>query len=998
MNNIDIAVERPILFLILVPALLLGIIPFLRIQKRRRASVKHLVPFIIHLSLIFLLSGLLAGITVTETTDERLDTKIVFAVDVSDSMCVGDRDKNIKEETRTQINTFIKNVISESDPDKDKFAIVLFANDIISVVDEDDFDTDAVDFLKFDRTNVGNQTDSTNIGKAITQAATLLNEQKQNKKIIIISDGLETALGADSISIAKKLDEGIQISGVRIGVVSDDLANREIQLVSVNTNGKVAKGEDVAVELVIKCARYTRKVEINVYDGDITRTEFAYDLQPGNNVVRFSYTPEVAGVNTIAASIKFDSTSDLLSQNNILYSWYELEDQRSVLIVDGDYGKVNGQFDQIAKSSVMQNLDGYSVTILPPSQFPKDLSGLLEYDQVVLMDVNFGDLHANAGADLRRYVEEVGRGLFVSFGDSFYDISGEEYLESPIESLLPVHLKLEGEKETVAMVLVVDLSSSMKELMGERSRFEIVVESVKKVIMLGATEEEKEAGIGFSDEDYIGIVCFDENSLVALEMTELGNLEKREKHCEDAEYQLRHYYNHYYLNPDRTESDIPVNKDDGNKYTSMGYIKPSGIRDGQYDKQTGHYIKSSGTVYKWAIQEASEMLNDMESKTMLHIKQVLFMSDGSPSDKGSGYEGIVERMAKGGVTTSTIAAGLDSDPGKQDTQKKELKKIAAAGGGDFYVAETADDLTETIVSKAEEVTAELINERSVLPVKGSYNSNVLEGVREFDIIGGYYTSTIKEGADLIVYVDRKKPLYAEWGFGLGKVAVYMSDLGNEKWTSTLFAEDKTYGNIFVANMLNATMNRQVDSTGLEYSVTRDDTTTTITVNTPVDVRSAENLIVKVYDRNGREMQDAIFTKTAVKRYSAKINTENIEDIYTIKIYLVNMKTGAVNDNLAFAVSGYYSAEYDVFNDEGEARLAGIVGNGRGEVLNGPGGLFNDLEGKVQFFEHDVTTPVIIAVLILFLLDILFRNIVIRRKKDKEPQMTDEEQIASMRGR
>ena len=101
MNNINIAVERPLLFLILIPALLLGIIPFLRLNKKRRASTKHLIPFIIHLSLVFLLSGLLGGIVVTETTDEKLETKVVFVADVSDSNI------NMKE----QMNDFIKDVI-----------------------------------------------------------------------------------------------------------------------------------------------------------------------------------------------------------------------------------------------------------------------------------------------------------------------------------------------------------------------------------------------------------------------------------------------------------------------------------------------------------------------------------------------------------------------------------------------------------------------------------------------------------------------------------------------------------------------------------------------------------------------------------------------------------------------------------------------------------------------------------------------------------------------
>ena len=140
MSNIDITVERPLLFLILIPALILGIIPFLRIQKRRRASTKHLIPFIIHLILVFVLSGLLGGVVATEVTDEKLETKVVFVADVSDS--------NIA--MKDEMNAFIKSVIKEADKDKTKFGLVMFANNVVKIVDEGEFSTSASDFLKFD--------------------------------------------------------------------------------------------------------------------------------------------------------------------------------------------------------------------------------------------------------------------------------------------------------------------------------------------------------------------------------------------------------------------------------------------------------------------------------------------------------------------------------------------------------------------------------------------------------------------------------------------------------------------------------------------------------------------------------------------------------------------------------------------------------------------------------------------------------------------------------
>ena len=1001
MNNIDIAVERPILFLILIPALLLGIIPFLRIQKRRRASIKHLVPFILHLSLIFILSGLLAGITVTETTDERLSTKVVFVADVSDS--------NIP--MKNQMNNLIRNVIEESDAEKDSFGIVLFANGVIKVQDSHEFDKDSSDFLKYDAASTTATTDGTNIGVAISAANNLFNDdQKVNKKIIVMSDGLET-LG-DSVTVAKQLSEGIQISGAYFNSVDPEGINREVQLISVNTNGRVPQGGTVQVEFVIKSTKLARKVELKIEDGNIETTKFV-DLQPGENVIKMEYTPEKAGVNTICASVNVGASNDFIEGNNVLYAWYSLDDKKSILIVDGDDMLEKGQFEQIKNSAVLSTLKDYTIKIIGPKNFPSSLEGLLEYDQVVLMDVNFDDLHSGAASDLRRYVEEVGRGLFVSFGDNFYEmgkgIDGETgdlvYRDLELESILPVDLKLEGEKETVGMVLVVDLSSSMKELMGDRSRFELVVEGVKKVLMLGATPEEKEKGEGFDDTDYIGVICFDSGAHVALEMQELGDLENREKICDEVEWEIRHYYNWYYLNPDGTDSDYPVSKDDGDKYTKLGYTYPSADSKnpkGGYDKETGRAIRSYGTNYKWAIQEASDMLDDKNDEVMLHIKQVLFMSDGAPSDAGSGYVGIVQRMAEGGIKTSTIAAGLDTDTSKQAKQKEELKKISNAGKGDFFVAETADALTNEIVEKAEEVTTQLVNERSVLPMENSYNSSVLQGIHskddenKFEKIGGYYTSTIKQGADLILYVDKMKPLYAEWQFGLGKVAVFMSDLGNDAWTQTLFNTDN--GLKLVSNMLNATMNREVDSTGLEYESTRDDKTTTITVTTPVELRKGESLILQAMDKDGSIVDTIKFKQIAVKKYRSSITMERVDDSYTLEVMLVDDKTSVIKDKTAFAVNGYYNKEFDVFVEGGEATVAGISTNGGGNMLESGDGFFDDIENQIRVFDYDVTTPVIIAALIIFLLDILFRNIVIRKKKDKQPEMTEEERSASMRGR
>ncbi len=1003
MNNIDIAVERPYLFFILIPALLLGIIPFLRLSKRRRASTKHLIPFIIHLTLIFLLSGLLAGITVTETTDERLQTTVVFAVDVSDS----------NKAMKNQMNTFIQGIIDESDPEKDQFAIILFADQVIKTQEHHEIDFASGDYISYEE-NTHIKTDKTNIANAINAAAQILaKEERQNKKVIVLSDGLENG-AEDAIATAKQKfsNDDIQINGVHFSMVDEASGNREVQLIDINATDKVAAGDDVTVELVVKSTKFVRKAEIKIQDGDIVTTEYV-DIQPGiNNVYRLTYTPEVAGVNTIRASINVDSRNDQLSGNNTLYAWYSLDAQKSILIVDGDRGTGRGQFDQIKASSVLDNLKEYAIRgPIAPDEFPETLQDLLEYDQVVLMDVNFDHLPKTAPDNLKRYVEEVGRGLFVSFGDNFYDIKGEtvdggtdaEYKEIPLEAILPVNLKLEGDRETAAMVMVLDLSSSMKEIMpgSTKSRFEVLVDSVKNVLMLGASEEDKLENRGFEETDYVGVICFDEGYHIALDIQQMGDLENRQAICEKVEWELRHYYYHYYLYPDGSKSDIVINKDDKGIPTApdpngKGEVQlklPDKIDYGQVDKSTGNYIQAHGTEYKWPVQAASDMLAKQNNKTLLHIKQVLMMSDGEPNTKDNGYVSIVERMSNAGVVTSTISIGAS-----KDAAMKELEKIADAGGGTKFDATDAESLANEIIKKAEEVTTELVNERTVLPYRNSFGSTVLEGVRDYEFIGGYYTSTIKEGADLILYVDQKKPLYAEWTYGLGKVAVYMSDLGNPEWTGTLFNEEDKNGLTLVTNMMNATMNRQVDSTGLEFSATRDEDVTTINVITPVGMRDGETIIAQVFDQNGSIQDTQKLKKIANRQYMATLKTVKLDETYTVKAMLVTDKNNTINDSVTFAVTGYYNEEYNVFTDDGKMLLTGVAGNGGGAVLEDTVGFFDDIEKKISIFNHDVTTPFVIAVLILFLLDILFRNIVVKRKKEKVVEMTEEDRAASMRGR
>ena len=527
-----------------------------------------------------------------------------------------------------------------------------------------------------------------------------------------------------------------------------------------------------------------------------------------------------------------------------------------------------------------------------------------------------------------------------------------------------------------------------------------------------------------------------------------------------------YYYAHYVDKLTGEESDIRINFQDdgqvgyGNKYVDgedAKYALPENFKDitGGNDKANGDLIKTYGTSYKWPVQEASAMLARAQQLAgSLEIKQVVFMSDGAPNDKGSGYEGIVERMAKGGTVTSSIAIGIDKN---NHDAISELEKISVAGKGELFVVNKMSDLDEDLAGIVESIQGELLNkEVDVTPIRDSMNSTVHEGMYdiEYDNIHGYYGSQIKEGAERVVYVDNLRPLYAEWDLGLGKVCIFMSDLGNADWTGEMFDDkDGKTNTVFIKNMLVAPIRNRIDSTGLKYEVTRDNENVKITVETYADIalrdhtvdgklfKEIVNAVIYKFDKKTgvwqTTAQTPAATQIAERKYQINIKTDSIEDAYVIVLELykgykgVKLQNGdytypqidfnthkddPVCDRTALVVAGTTMPEYNVLNSDNSDGRDLMVGLSGGRLLdlddlgdnNGEGGSLDSAfhafskvvkqRQPLRITTESLDIPLVILALILFILDIVFRNFVIKKKPKAKRQMTDEEQIASMRGR
>lgn len=990
MTDFNVEILRPWLLLIMVPALILGIIPFFKLHKNRRSSSKHIIPFIIHLVLVFLLTCLVSGVRVVETTTAPVDSTVIFVVDVSDS----------STEMHDEMNTFIKNIIAESENAEGKvsFGYVPFASAVHErdVVKPGFLNKNAENFIDYDEN--ADRSDS-NIEDALKYAGTLFSSARQNKRVILLSDGRET--NGNAWASAKDLiDDGIRLDASYFDITSS--ANAEIQLVSITTSGKVEQDKDVTINVTVK-STINVKGKLTIYDGNF-KYDQTVDIIKGDNKFPISYNPKDAGgagLHTVFAEISVES--DTLEQNNTLCSWYKVDDRGSILIVHGDT-------TQKAQLSSIDLSDYFVKHIYQPREFPTTMEDLLQYDEVVLLNVNFGALPVGSDALIKRYVEENGRGLVVTSGSNTYQYG--KYVDTPIAEILPVDLRVNEEKETVAAVIVVDLSSSMKELVANaKSRYEMVVESTLQAVdALDATK------------DYIGVIVFDEAAHVAVELTHLpGNVDMIK---EKIKHEFEFYYYEHYLDENGELTDQIIYQDHEKDPTKNEYIIknnwqfPKTVIDGNgvgtssawnnADKSTKGIIRSFGTNYRWPIQAASNMLSTGKQEQRLDVTQVVFLSDGAPGDAGSGYLGIVDMMAKSGTVTSTIGIGI----GENSNADTELKSIANKGYGErVLVNDTSlpEKLFDIVQSRQGGSYNDLTAEGGVRPQRFN-TSAILDGVgNSFDIINGYYGTTAKQGANMVLFADNLRPIIAEWNVGLGKVAVFMSDFGSA-WTSAMFNDDDGISNTkLVKNILTAAINEQTDSTGINIyeqpkriENDKGEQETIIRVELPVNVRKNEVLKAIVKDTNGEIVSEAEFGSTSSKKYRATVSTPDATATYVIEIKLVDVKQNVemdvLYDETNTAVTGYYKDEYDIFKKDGKAVLNDLVKIEATDrnLVDAPASFFDIAKNDIAVYNHDVETPFAIIVLVLFVLAIIFRNFAFQKERKKK-EMTDEEQIASMRG-
>ncbi|MGD8815690.1 MAG: VWA domain-containing protein [Acidobacteriota bacterium] len=225
-------------------------------------------------------------------------------------------------------------------------------------------------------------------------------------------------------------------------------------------------------------------------------------------------------------------------------------------------------------------------------------------------------------------------------------------------------------------------------------------------------------------------------------------------------------------------------------------------------------IASAHTNIYPALEKAYERLSETEAE----VRHVILLSDGKtyPDD----YETLVNRMREAEITVSTVAVGEEAD-------RELLSNIAEWGDGRSYFIRDAERvpqifIEETQIASQETLVEEPVETNIISPVEAFTGIDLAAAPR----LRGYVSTQAKDTAEVLLESTSEAPILARWHYGLGKTAMFSSDVKN-RWAADWIEWDG-YAK-FWSQLVRETMKRDTDEE-VEFGVERVGNEALITVS------------------------------------------------------------------------------------------------------------------------------------------------------------------------
>ena len=495
MTNFSITFTKPWLLLLLVPALLLTLIPYFRLNKRYRCTRNRIVSMALHVVIMLLAVSLLAGVGFEyELPNDK--NEVIILVDASFS----------EENLEAEKNEFIKAVI-DSNNAAFKLGIVTFGYDQVYAA-ELTKDMSAV-FSSYLQAPLPDTT-ATDVESALNYAASLF-EYPETARIVLISDVLETD-GSVAKSIKSVAAKGIKVDTV---YMTDDSRYDEVQLIGMERpNDRIEVGSPFSVKLAVQSSYHGTAV-VTPYDNDVAGISMEIELKEGIQEIFIPFEFTLPGLHRM--SFEIQSADDTLTQNNVFHSYIYLEIFDDILIIESNHNE--------SEALCRMLRDELNATVMNIGSVPgviTSVNDLRQYDEIVLVNVANSDMPEGFVELLHTYVHDYGGGLFTICGnEADSNPADEEWTanaytrEDMYGSLYQEMLPVEAINYTppTAVMIIIDRSGSMT----TDTNGNLLPDSENKLIF--AKNGAVECLELLSERDYVGVMSFADNVTTHIDLT-----------------------------------------------------------------------------------------------------------------------------------------------------------------------------------------------------------------------------------------------------------------------------------------------------------------------------------------------------------------------------------------------------------------------------------------------------------------------------------------------
>lgn len=365
---------------------------------------------------------------------------------------VVDRSESMSGPLRAAADEWLQGAMAAAHPD-DKVTMVRFGRQAVA-----------------DRAQGGEQpvdATATNLEAAIRLAGDLL-PQSGERRVVVVSDGWEN-LGDAELAALDGARTGLEVAYAALPSASNqpEVAVRALDVPSFTREGAAFEAALVVDSTIATGA--TVKLSI---DGRPAAEE-KVQIANGTSRLTLPVRTRSSGARMIHAEILPEQ--DTRTDNNVADAVTVVKEPGKILVLEGR----PGEGAALAQALKDANLE---VEIQPPTFVPPRPEQLERFDGVALANVAATQLTLDQQRTLQRYVQDMGRGLFVAGGNTSFALGA--YAGSVLDEMLPVSPAPPPRRDesTIALFLVVDKSGSMDLFRSDVSKIAMAREAAIRSI------------------------------------------------------------------------------------------------------------------------------------------------------------------------------------------------------------------------------------------------------------------------------------------------------------------------------------------------------------------------------------------------------------------------------------------------------------------------------------------------------------------------------------